>query len=46
MAYATAYAGLIRYGGLRAGRARADPGPPAGVGIAATQIAKLLGAEV
>jgi NADPH:quinone reductase-like Zn-dependent oxidoreductase len=44
--YATAYAGLIRFGGLRAGERILIQAAGGGVGIAATQIAKLVGAEV
>jgi NADPH:quinone reductase-like Zn-dependent oxidoreductase len=44
--YATAYAGLVRYGGLRAGERVLIQAAAGSVGIAATQIAKLVGAEV
>jgi NADPH:quinone reductase-like Zn-dependent oxidoreductase len=44
--YATAYAGLIRYGSLREGERMLVHAAAGGVGIAATQIAKLVGAEV
>jgi NADPH:quinone reductase-like Zn-dependent oxidoreductase len=44
--YATAYAGLVRYGGLREGERVLIQAAAGGVGTAATQIAKLLGAEV
>ena len=44
--YATAYAGLVRYGGLRAGERVLIQAAAGGVGIAATQVAKLVGAEV
>jgi NADPH:quinone reductase-like Zn-dependent oxidoreductase len=44
--YATAYAGLIRYGSLHAGERLLIQAAAGGVGIAATQIAKLVGAEV
>jgi len=44
--YATAYAGLVRYGALREGERALIHAAAGGVGIAATQIAKLRGAEV
>jgi NADPH:quinone reductase-like Zn-dependent oxidoreductase len=44
--YSTAYAGLCRYGGLAAGERMLVQAAAGGVGIAATQIAKILGAEV
>jgi NADPH:quinone reductase-like Zn-dependent oxidoreductase len=44
--YATAYAGLVYFGGLRAGERLLVQAAAGGVGIAATQIAKLLGAEI
>lgn len=44
--YATAYAGLVRYGSLRAGERVLLHAAAGGVGIAATQVARLLGAEV
>lgn len=44
--YATAYAGLIRYGGLREGERVLIQAAAGGVGIAATHVAKLTGAEV
>ncbi len=44
--YATAYAGLVRYGGLRAGERVLIQAAAGGVGIAATHIAKLVGAEI
>jgi NADPH:quinone reductase-like Zn-dependent oxidoreductase len=44
--YATAYAGLIRFGCLRAGERVLIQAAAGGVGIAATQIAKRAGAEL
>lgn len=44
--YATAYAGLIRYGAVHEGERVLLHAAAGGVGIAATQIAKILGAEV
>ncbi|HLM10652.1 MAG TPA: medium chain dehydrogenase/reductase family protein [Thermoleophilaceae bacterium] len=44
--YGTAYAGLVRFGGLRSGERVLIQAAGGGVGIAATQIAKLVGAEV
>jgi NADPH:quinone reductase-like Zn-dependent oxidoreductase len=44
--YATAYAGVVRYGSLQAGERVLVQAAAGGVGIAATQIAKHLGAEV
>jgi NADPH:quinone reductase-like Zn-dependent oxidoreductase len=44
--YATAWAGLVRYGGLQAGERVLLQAAAGGVGIAATQIAKQWGAEV
>jgi NADPH:quinone reductase-like Zn-dependent oxidoreductase len=44
--YATAYAGLIRYGNVLAGERVLIHAAAGGVGIAATQIAKHLGAEL
>jgi NADPH:quinone reductase-like Zn-dependent oxidoreductase len=46
VAYVTAYAGLVRYGGLRAGERVLIQAAAGGVGTAATQVAKLTGAEV
>jgi NADPH:quinone reductase-like Zn-dependent oxidoreductase len=42
--YVTAYAGLVRYGSLREGEAVLLHAAAGGVGIASTQIAKLVGA--
>jgi NADPH:quinone reductase-like Zn-dependent oxidoreductase len=44
--YATAYAGLVRYGAVREGERVLVHAAAGGVGIAATQIAKAAGAEV
>jgi NADPH:quinone reductase-like Zn-dependent oxidoreductase len=44
--YATAWAGLVRYGSLEAGERVLIQAAAGGVGIAATQIAKRFGAEV
>jgi NADPH:quinone reductase-like Zn-dependent oxidoreductase len=44
--YATAWAGLVRYGSLEAGEKVLVQAAAGGVGIAATQIAKRFGAEV
>jgi NADPH:quinone reductase-like Zn-dependent oxidoreductase len=44
--YATAYAALVRYGALREGERMLVHAAAGGVGIAATQTAKLIGAEV
>jgi NADPH:quinone reductase-like Zn-dependent oxidoreductase len=44
--YAAAYAGLVRYGGLRRGERVLVQSAGGGVGVAATQLAKLEGAEV
>jgi NADPH:quinone reductase-like Zn-dependent oxidoreductase len=44
--YATAYAGLVRYGAVAAGERVLLHSAAGGVGIASTQIAKLRGAEV
>jgi len=44
--YATAYAGLIRYGAVHPGERVLVQAAAGGVGIAATQIGKLIGAEV
>jgi citrate synthase len=46
VAYSTAYAGLVRYGSLRQGERVLIQAAAGGVGIAATQIAKIVGAEV
>jgi NADPH:quinone reductase-like Zn-dependent oxidoreductase len=46
VAYSTAYAALIRYGSLHAGERVLIQAAAGGVGIAATQIAKLVGAAV
>ena len=44
--YLTAYAGLVRYGGLRERERVLVHAAAGGVGIAATQIAKTIGAEI
>ena len=44
--FATAYAGLVRYGNVQAGERVLLHAAAGGVGIAATQIAKRLGAEI
>jgi NADPH:quinone reductase-like Zn-dependent oxidoreductase len=44
--YATAYAGLVRFGSLRPGEKVLLQAAAGGVGIAATQVAKIVGAEV
>jgi NADPH:quinone reductase-like Zn-dependent oxidoreductase len=44
--YGTAYAGLVQFGNLRAGERVLIQAAAGGVGVAATQIAKLLGAEI
>lgn len=44
--YATAYAGLVRYGALHGGERVLLHAAAGGVGIAATQIAGLIGAEI
>jgi NADPH:quinone reductase-like Zn-dependent oxidoreductase len=44
--YGTAYAALVAYGNLRAGERLLVQAAAGGVGIACTQIAKLLGAEI
>ena len=44
--YATAYAGVVRYGALREGERFLVHAAAGGVGIAATQMAKLMGGEV
>jgi NADPH:quinone reductase-like Zn-dependent oxidoreductase len=46
VAYVTAYAGLVRYGSLRQGERVLIQAAAGGVGIAATQVAKRIGAEV
>jgi NADPH:quinone reductase-like Zn-dependent oxidoreductase len=46
VAYVTAYAGLLRFGSLRPGERVLIQAAAGGVGIAATQIARLVGAEV
>ena len=46
MTYATAYAGLVRYGGLRKAETVLIQAAAGGVGTSATHIAKLVGAEV
>jgi NADPH:quinone reductase-like Zn-dependent oxidoreductase len=44
--YATAYAALVRYGNVREGERVLVHAAAGGVGIAATQLAKILGAEL
>jgi NADPH:quinone reductase-like Zn-dependent oxidoreductase len=44
--YGTAYASLVAFGNLRAGERLLIQAAAGGVGVAATQIAKLLGAEI
>jgi NADPH:quinone reductase-like Zn-dependent oxidoreductase len=44
--YATAYAGLVRYGALHPGERLLIQAAAGGVGIAATQIGKLVGAQI
>lgn len=44
--YGTAYAALVGFGGLRAGERLLVQSAAGGVGIASTQIGKLLGAEI
>jgi NADPH:quinone reductase-like Zn-dependent oxidoreductase len=44
--YATAYAALVRYGNVREGERVLVHAAAGGVGIAATQVAKILGAEL
>jgi NADPH:quinone reductase-like Zn-dependent oxidoreductase len=46
VAYSTAYAAVIRYGSLHQGERMLIQAAAGGVGIAATQIAKIVGAEV
>ena len=44
--YATAFAGVVRYGAMRVGERMLIQAAAGGVGIAATQIAKIVGVEV
>jgi NADPH:quinone reductase-like Zn-dependent oxidoreductase len=46
VAYSTAYAGVVRFGSLREGERILIQAAAGGVGIAATQISKIVGAEV
>ena len=46
VAYATAYAGIVRYGSVQQGERVLLHAAGGGVGIAATQVAKIAGAEV